>query len=96
VEKIMTKLYTFYREDDNFNDILNDVSIKKLIDEKIHRYQWLTIGIEDTEKNNQAFSLLTLKYGEDMRQDFIKDFSPVPGVDYFPKKDASKYKKSIS
>ena len=92
----MTKHYTFYREDNNFTDILNDVSIKKLIDEKIHWYQWLTIGIADTEKNNQAFSLLTLKYGDDMKQDHIKDFSPVPGVDYIPKKDASKFKKSIT
>jgi hypothetical protein len=89
------KHYTFYREDNNFTDILNDVSIKKLIDEKIRWYQWLTIGIADTTKNSQSFSLLTLKYGDDMKQDFIKDFSPVPGVDYIPKKDASKYKKVI-
>lgn len=92
----MMKHYTFYREDNNFTDILNDISIKKLIDEKIRWYQWLTIGIADTTKNSQSFSLLTLKYGDDMKQDFIKDFSPVPGVDYIPKKDASKYKKSIS
>jgi hypothetical protein len=91
----MMKHYTFYREDNNFTDILNDVSIKKLIDEKIQWYQWLTIGIADTTKNSQSFSLLTLKYGDDMKQDFIKDFSPVPGVDYIPKKDASKYKKVI-
>ncbi len=91
----MMKHYTFYREDNNFTDILNDVSIKKLIDEKIRWYQWLTIGIADTTKNSQSFSLLTLKYGDDMKQDFIKDFSPVPGVDYIPKKDASKYKKVI-
>jgi hypothetical protein len=31
-----------------------------------------------------------------MKQDFIRDFTPVPGVDYIPKKDASKFKKSIS
>ena len=92
----MTKHYTFYREDNDFTDILNDVTIKKLIDEKIHWYQWLTIGIADTEKNNQAFSLLTLKYGDDMKQVPIKDFTPVPGVDYVPKKVASKFKKSIS
>lgn len=91
----MMKHYTFYREDNNFTDILNDVSIKKLIDEKIRWYQWLTIGIADTTKNSQSFSLLTLKYGDDMKQDFIKDFSPIPGVDYIPKKDASKYKKVI-
>jgi len=92
----MMKHYTFYREDNNFNDILNDVSIKKLIDEKIRWYQWLTIGIADTEKNSQSFSLITLKYGDDMKQDFIRDFTPVPGLDYIPKKDASKFKKSIS
>ena len=89
----MMKHYTFYREDNNFTDILNDVSIKKLIDEKIRWYQWLTIGIADTTKNSQSFSLLTLKYGEDMVSSVCKDFTPVAGVDYVPKKDKKLFSK---
>jgi len=30
-----------------------------------------------------------------MQNDLIKDRSPVPGVDYIPKKDLAKYKKVI-
>lgn len=89
------KYYTFYRENNDFTDILNDPIIKKIVDEKICWSQHLVIGMQDTEKNNQSFSLITLKYGEDMIQDVIKDFSPVPGIDYVPKKDASTFKKAI-
>lgn len=89
------KYYTFYREDNNFNDILNDPLVKKITDEKIRWYQHLIIGMQDNEKNNQSFSLITLKYGDDMKQDLVKDFTPIPGVDYIPKKDISKFKKAI-
>ena len=88
------KYYTFYRENNDFKDILTDPTIKKSIDTKISWYQHLTIGI--SAKSDQIQSLITLKYGDEMVQDVVKDFSPVPGVDYIPKKDASKFKKSIS
>jgi len=88
------KYYTFYRENNDFKDILNDPTIKKSIDTKISWYQHLTIGV--TSKTDQIQSLITLKYGDEMVQDVVKDFSPVPGVDYIPKKDASKFTKSIS
>ena len=87
------KYYTFYRENNNFDDILNDQIIKKIIDEKIRWNQYLIIGMQD--KNEQTFSYITLKYGDEMVQEIVKDRSPVPGVDYIPKRDASKYKKSI-
>jgi hypothetical protein len=38
------------------------------------------------EGNEQNFSLITLKYGEDMVNSLTKDFTPVAGVDYMPKK----------
>ena len=88
------KYYTFYRENNDFKDILNDPTIKKSIDTKISWYQHLTIGV--SSKTDQIQSLITLKYGDEMVQDVVKDFSPVPGVDYIPKKDASKFTKSIS
>jgi len=88
------KYYTFYRENNDFKDILNDPTIKKSIDTKISWYQHLTIGV--TSKTDQIQSLITLKYGDEMVQDVVKDFSPIPGVDYIPKKDASKFTKSIT
>ena len=90
------KYYTFYRENNDFKDILNDPLVKKIADTKIRWYQYLTVGIQDTPTNSQSFSLITLKYGDDMKQPDFADFTPVPGVDYIPKKDASKFKKSIS
>ena len=90
------KYYTFYRENNNFTDILSDPIIKKMIDTKISWYQYLTIGVQDTKANEQSFSLITLKYGDDMKQHDTKDFTPVPGVDYIPKRDISKFKKLIS
>ena len=89
------KYYTFYRESNNFDDILNDVILKKSIDETIKWYQYLVIGIHETEKNNQNSSYITLKYGDEMQNDLVKDRSPIPGVDYVPKKDIAKYKKVI-
>lgn len=85
------KYYTFYRESNDFDDILNDNIIKKIVDEKIRWYQYLIIGMND--KHEQSFSYITLKYGDEMKPDLVKDFSPVPGVDYIPKRDIDQYKK---
>jgi hypothetical protein len=87
------KYYTFYRENNNFDDILNDQIIKKIIDEKMRWYQYLIIGMND--KHEQTFSYITLKYGDEMKQELVKDFSPIPGIDYVPKRDASLYEKAI-
>ena len=87
------KYYTFYRENDNFDDILNDQIIKKIIDEKLRWFQHLIIGMN--EKHDQTFSYITLKYGDEMKQELVKDFTPIPGVDYIPKRDANQYKKTI-
>jgi hypothetical protein len=87
------KYYTFYRENNNFDDILNDTIIKKIVDEKLRWYQYLIIGMN--EKHDQSFSYITLKYGDEMKQELVKDFSPIPGIDYIPKRDANQYKKNI-
>ena len=87
------KYYTFYRENNNFDDILNDTIIKKIIDEKLRWYQYLIIGMN--EKNEQSFSYITLKYGDEMKQELVRDFTPVTGIDYIPKRDANQYKKNI-
>lgn len=89
------RYYTFYRESNNFDDILNDTILKKSIDEIIRWNQYLVIGLYETEKNNQNTSYITLKYGDEMKQELVRDFSPVPGVDYIPKRDANLYKKVV-
>jgi hypothetical protein len=83
------KYFKFYRENNNFDDILSDPSLKKVIDEKIRWPEHLVIGMQDDDK---IASYITLKYGDELKNDLVKDFSPVPGVDYIPKKDASKFK----
>jgi hypothetical protein len=88
------KYYTFFREDNNFDDILKDAILKKSIYEKIKWYQHLMIGISD--KDEGSLSYLTLKYGDDIITGYYKDFAPVAGVDYMPKKDKTKFTKSIS
>lgn len=77
------KYITFYRESSDFEDILKDPNIKKLIYEKTKWFQHLTLGIKDDEK---IFSYITLKYGDEIRTNLVKDYSPIPHIDYTPKK----------
>ena len=79
------KYYTFYRENNNFDDIEKDNIVKKFAETKIKWYQHFMIGMRK-DGNDQNFSMLTLKYGEDMVNNLTKDFTPIPGVDYIPKK----------
>ena len=79
------KYYTFYRESNNFDDIISDNIVKKFAETQIKWYQHYMIGMKK-DGNDQNFSMLTLKYGEDMVNNLTKDFSPIPGVDYVPKK----------
>ena len=79
------KYYTFYRENNNFDDIQSDNIVKKFAETKIKWYQHFMIGMRK-DGNDQNFSMLTLKYGEDMVNNLTKDFTPIPGVDYIPKK----------
>lgn len=88
------KFFKFYRESDDFEDILKDASIKKSIDLKISWNRHLIIGLRDESEQTQ--SLITLKYGDDMISDLVKDFTPVPGVDYIPKKDSATFTKASS
>ena len=79
------KYFTFYRESNNFDDILNDINLKKLITTKLRWNNYLMIGINKYKKDaEKTFSYLTLKYGDEMRTNLTKDYSPVPNVDYIP------------
>lgn len=88
----MIKYYTFYRENNNFNDILKDPNIKKVLRFKMSWNQHLMVGIKE-EGNEREFSYITLKYGEDMKSMGTKDRTPIAGVDYVPKKDKTKFVK---
>ena len=76
------KYFTFYRESNNFDDILNDVALKKKIHFKIRWTDHLEIGINHYSDEG-LITYIELKYGESITR-LTKDYSPVPHVDYIP------------
>jgi len=77
--------YTFYREDNNFDDILKDPILKKFVSEKIKWANHLMIGFSKYNKDyekNQVY--VTLKYGDDIVTQLTKDYAPKPYTDYMP------------
>jgi hypothetical protein len=86
------KYYNFHRENNKFDDILKDPAVMKAVDFKLQWYQYLIIGIR-SENNDKTFSYITLMYGEDMVNELSKDYTPVAGVDYMPKRDKNRYTK---
>lgn len=81
------KYITFWRESNKFSDILSDTVLKKVVKFKISWNQYLLIGIDDYDsKNEQVISYITLKYGDDMKSEVVPDRTPIPGVDYVPKR----------
>lgn len=78
------KHYTFYREDDKFDNILKDPVIKKHIYTKIRWRQFLRIELYDIDEKLESY--ITLKYGDEMKPNcLVADRTPVPFVDYQPK-----------
>lgn len=77
------KYILFFRENDNFDDILSDAIIKKLIKERIRWLKHLNLGIVDDDK---TMSYITLKYGDSVLSALTNDYSPIPYKDYIPKK----------
>lgn len=75
------KYILFSRESNDFSDILNDTALKKKIYDKTLWHQHLLMGIVNDSK---VISYVTLKYGESIRTDAVKDFSPIPNIDYTP------------
>lgn len=76
--------YLFYREDNNFKDILADKSVMKYFRQKV---QWkcylLLMGYHIPDETK---SYVMIKYGDDVKTwDHVrKDNSPVPYKDYMP------------
>lgn len=90
------KYITFYRENNKFEDILKDVTVKPSIGTKIQWLQHLMLGIDESTKNDHILSYISLKYGDDIAKSTIKDFTPIPYVDYTPKKNPSKFLAKIN
>ena len=77
------KLLSFYRESNNFDDILSDSVLKKYTNTKITWYCGLLIQIPDDQ--TKILSYIELKYGESITK-LCKDRTPIPDVDYLPRK----------
>ncbi len=88
------KYFTFKRESNDFADILDDTTIKKLFTMKVRWGNHLMVGISE-EGNEGTFSYITLKYGDDMITDIVPDRAPVIYKDYIPKGNEN-YKGSVS
>ena len=80
------KYYTFKRESDDFNDILKDTNIKSSIKTKIRWRHYLMIGLTENNKSKNIFGYIVLKYGDDIVNPVEKDYTPIPNVDYIPKR----------
>ena len=76
------KTITFYRENNKFDDILNDNVLKKHFSKKIGWYQHLTIDVHD-EDDKGILTYINIKYGESIKE-LTKDYSPIMYVDYVP------------
>ncbi len=78
------KYFIFYREDNNFRDIFEDINLKKLFSFKIKYLQHLILGGIDVPEDIQSY--IVLKYGDDLRNtyDIFIDRTPQPFIDYYP------------
>ena len=79
------KHYTFERGSQKFDDILKDPTLKSKIYEVITWQGHIRISIDDSD--NKLASYIMLKYGDDIRTNLTKDYSPKPNIDYTPKRD---------
>ncbi len=78
------KYIIFNREDSNFKDILTDPNLKSIVRFKLAWRKHLKIGIPLTQA--KLLSYIELKYGDNIVNRVCRDFSPVPQVDYSPKR----------
>lgn len=81
------KHYTFYRERNDFDDILCDANLKNKINFKIQWVQHLLIGFDEYDLDEKLLGYIILKYGDDMKNVFIVDRTPIPHKDYIPKRN---------
>lgn len=82
--------FIFYREDNKFDDILDDKNVKKHFKQKISFRNYLVLMSYHVPDETKSYMML--KYGDEMRTwDHIrKDNSPIPYKDYLPDKSRPK------
>lgn len=82
------KHFIFMRESNDFSDILNDNNIKSHIYTTITFTNYLIIGVPENNDLDKVTSYIVLKYGEELKdfKNVVGDRSPIPYVDYLPKK----------
>ncbi len=80
------KYYTFYKENNDFSEILSDPTIKSAFRTKIRWSNYLLLGFSEDKKSENLFGYLILKYGELIKDPINKDYTPIPNVDYQPVK----------
>ena len=80
------KTFIFHRENNNFDDILKDKTIKSAIAEQYVFNEHLIIRIKDEPVGTDAY--ITLLYSEELKnmKDLVPDRTPKPYIDYTPKK----------
>ena len=78
------KTYIFKRESNDFDDILNDPTIKPEFRTVLSWQDHIMICTETYGDEDEINSYILLKYGDDLAKDLIKDFSPKPYIDYQP------------
>lgn len=83
------KYYTFYRESNNFKDILTDPNIKKGVKFKIQYLNKLILGF-GYSPDDKLISYVMLKYGDDIKNLTDYDYTPVPHKDYVPIRKSKK------
>lgn len=87
--------YIFKKEDNDFSEMLSDITLKPLLDFKIKFKNHLILGSQDNI-NEQLSSYITLKYGDMMvnKSDMFMDNKPKIHIDYTPDRNRpEKYKK---
>lgn len=89
------KYYIFYRENNNFLDILEDKNIKKNFDFKIKYHQNLILGSDELPEDVQSY--IMLKFGDDIKDKnhYFIDRSPKPFRDYTPDNQRPKKFKNL-
>jgi hypothetical protein len=94
VEEVM-KFLVFTRENNKFDDIISDSSLKRKYKTKIEYTDNLILGFPEDDDFGKTLSYIMLKYGDDMKDfhSIVPDRTPIPNIDYVP---VRKDRKTIS
>lgn len=83
----------FYRENNYFDDILNDPVIKKSVRTTMKLTNFLLLRFDDDLKNEKLISYINLKYGDSIIDSthIVPDRTPTMYKDYMPERKKTTY-----